>query len=207
MGRIAGVTSADTRARLVQAAAESFESSGYDGTRVADIAGAAGVSNGALYGHFESKSELLAEALRDHASAEIASLFLDDPDRHMLDLLVEIGKGLVDRSDPRGALVIEALVAARRDPDVAELMRGHLSDRTRRLSDLVSAGQGDGAFDPRLDPEAIGRFFLMLALGSLVLPAAGLDPVDPAGWSALVERLVDGLRPPDHQHSPLRRTT
>jgi hypothetical protein len=49
MGRIAGVTAADTRERLLQAAAEVFAARGYDGTRVADIAAAAGVSNGALY--------------------------------------------------------------------------------------------------------------------------------------------------------------
>jgi hypothetical protein len=48
MGRIAGVTAAETRERLLRAAADVFAERGYDGTRVADIAAAAGVSNGAL---------------------------------------------------------------------------------------------------------------------------------------------------------------
>ncbi|HET7014110.1 MAG TPA: TetR family transcriptional regulator, partial [Streptosporangiaceae bacterium] len=55
MGRIAGVSPAETRERLLAAAAEVFAERGYDGTRVADIAAAAGVSNGALYAHFGSK--------------------------------------------------------------------------------------------------------------------------------------------------------
>jgi AcrR family transcriptional regulator len=55
MGRIAGVTSAETRARLLRAAADVFAARGYDGTRVADIAAAAGVSNSALYAHFGSR--------------------------------------------------------------------------------------------------------------------------------------------------------
>ena len=48
MGRVAGVTSAETRTRLLRAAADVFAARGYDGTRVADIAAAAGVSNSAL---------------------------------------------------------------------------------------------------------------------------------------------------------------
>jgi AcrR family transcriptional regulator len=49
MGRIAGVTAAETRERLLLAAADVFARRGYDGTRVADIAVAADVSSGALY--------------------------------------------------------------------------------------------------------------------------------------------------------------
>ena len=41
MGRIAGVTAAETRQRLLRAAADVFAARGYDGTRVADIAAAA----------------------------------------------------------------------------------------------------------------------------------------------------------------------
>ena len=41
MGRIAGVTAAETRERLLLAAADVFAERGYDGTRVADIAAAA----------------------------------------------------------------------------------------------------------------------------------------------------------------------
>ena len=42
MGRVAGVAAADTRERLLLAAADVFAERGYDGTRVADIAAAAG---------------------------------------------------------------------------------------------------------------------------------------------------------------------
>jgi hypothetical protein len=65
MGRIAGVTAAEVRERLLRAAADVFAQRGYDGTRVADIARAAGVSNAALYAHFDSKAGLLVEAVRD----------------------------------------------------------------------------------------------------------------------------------------------
>src|SRR5215475_3909202 len=94
MGRTAGVSAADTRERLLRAAAAVFAERGYDGTRVADIAAAAGVSNGALYGHFGSKAELLVDALRTHGRQLLADLFAADPERSVTDLLLWIGRRL-----------------------------------------------------------------------------------------------------------------
>jgi len=89
MGRIAGVTAAETRQRLLRAAADVFAERGYDGTRVADIAAAAGVSNGALYAHFGSKAELLVDALRTHGRRLLADVFAADPAelRHKFEVL------------------------------------------------------------------------------------------------------------------------
>src|SRR5580704_5257820 len=99
MGRIAGVTAAETRERLLLAAADVFAERGYDGTRVADIATAAGVSNGAMYAHFPSKAELLADALRTHGRRLLADVFAADPDRSITDLLLVIGRWLPRRRD------------------------------------------------------------------------------------------------------------
>src|SRR5215469_10328835 len=115
MGRIAGVTAAETRDRLLRAAADEFAVRGYDGTRVADIAAAAGVSNGALYAHFASKAELLLAALRAHGPRVLADLLAADPSRPVTDLLLQVGRSLAVCRDPREYLAVEALVAARRD--------------------------------------------------------------------------------------------
>src|SRR5690242_8785380 len=135
MGRIPGVTAAETRERLLAAAADAFAERGYDGTRVADIAAAAGVSNGALYAHFTSKADLLVDALRTHGRRLLADLFATDPDRSIVDLLLVIGRWLPRRRDARGYLIVEALVAARRDQDVAEPMRAYIGERADWLGD------------------------------------------------------------------------
>ncbi|HKE75173.1 MAG TPA: helix-turn-helix domain-containing protein, partial [Acidimicrobiales bacterium] len=67
MGRIAGVTPEETRERLLDAAARVFELKGYEGATVAQIAREAGVSSGAIYAHYASKADLLADALRAHS--------------------------------------------------------------------------------------------------------------------------------------------
>jgi AcrR family transcriptional regulator len=195
MGRRAGVTAAQTRERLLRAAADVFAERGYAGTRVVDIAAAAGVSNGALYTHFGSKAELLVAALRAHGRRGLADLLAADPARPVTELLLEAGRHL-RRRDPQGYLVIEALVAARRDRDVAGLMRDYMGERADWLAGLVQAGQAGGELDPALAPGAVAHFCLLLAMGSSVV-APGLHAVDAAEWAALLTRVVGALVPPE----------
>jgi AcrR family transcriptional regulator len=194
MGRVAGVTSAETRARLLRAAADVFAAHGYDGTRVADIAAAAGVSNSALYAHFGSKAELLVASLRAHGERVLADLLAADPARPVADLLLQAGRGLPRHRDDRSYLAVEALVAARRDEGVAGPMRTYTSDRAAWLAGLVLAGQAGGDLDPALSPDALAHFCLLLAFGSSLLTAE-LHAVDEAEWSALLERVVRALAP------------
>jgi AcrR family transcriptional regulator len=195
MGRVAGVTAEETRQKLLTAAAAAFESQGFEGTRVADIACGAGVSNGALYSHFGSKGELLAAALADKGHDELSALFLAEPDHTALDLLVFLGRHLVERPPEDGALVIEALVAARRNEDLATYMGENLRERDQWLSGLIADAQVDGTVDTELSADVVSRFCLMLMLGSVLLPAAGLPPVDVDQWTAFIVRLSEALRP------------
>ncbi|WP_248958453.1 TetR/AcrR family transcriptional regulator [Sphaerisporangium perillae] len=196
MGRIAGVTAAETRERLLRAAAKVFAERGYDGTRVADIAAAAGVSNGALYAHFDSKAELLVAALRAHGRQLLANLFAADPDRSITDLLLVIGRWLPRRRDAPGHLIVEALVAARRDEHVARPMRDYVGERADWIAELVRLAQGGGELDPALSPDALAHLCLLLAMGSALI-TPDLHTVDNEEWSALLTRLVRALAPTD----------
>jgi AcrR family transcriptional regulator/ferredoxin len=194
MGRIAGVTAAETRERLLRAAADMFAERGYDGTRVADIAAAAGLSNGALYAHFSSKAELLVGALRAHGRQLLAELFVTDPGRSVTDLLLEVGRCLPRRRDPRGYLIVEALVAARRDQDVARPMRDYMGERADWMADLMRVAQAGGELDPNLSPDALAHFCLLLAMGSALI-TPDLHAVGEAEWADLLNRLVTAFAP------------
>jgi AcrR family transcriptional regulator len=193
MGRIAGVAAADTRERLLRAAAGVFADRGYDGTRVADIATAAGVSNGAMYAHFGSKAELMVDALRTHGRRLLADMFAAHPDRSITDVLLAIGQQLLR---PGRYLIVEALVAARRDPGVSRQMHDYIGERADWLAELMRAAQADGEVDQALAPDALAHFCLLLAMGSaLVTP--DLHGVDDKEWAALLARVVAGLGPAD----------
>ncbi|WP_182887102.1 TetR/AcrR family transcriptional regulator [Microbispora sp. H10885] len=206
MGRIAGVTAAETRERLLRAAAEVFARRGYDGTRVADIAAVAGVSNGALYAHFGSKAELIAAALHAHGPGLLAELLAADPARPVADLLVAVGRRLPHRQDARSSLIAEALVAARRDEDVARPMREYVGERAGWLTGLVRAAQDDGEIDPALPAGALAHLCLLLAMGSVIV-TPDLHGVGDEEWSALLTRLVAALAPAGPNQRPESEST
>ncbi|WP_157253994.1 TetR/AcrR family transcriptional regulator [Nonomuraea typhae] len=195
MGRIAGVTAAETRERLLRAAADAFAERGYDGTRVADIAASAGVSNGALYAHFGSKADLLVAALRAYGPRMLAEMLTAEPDRSITDLLLIVGSRLPDRKEAEGYLIVEALVAARRDEELARPMRGYIGGRADWLAGLVEAAQHAGEIDAGLSPEALAHFCLLLALGS-ALVSPDLHHVDSREWTELLTRVVTALGAP-----------
>jgi AcrR family transcriptional regulator len=197
VGRIAGVTAAETRERLLQAAADVFARRGYDGTRVADIAAAAGVSNGALYAHFGSKAELMVAALRTHGRKVLAEQLAADPDRPIAELLLAIGRALPRRQDPCGYLVVEAMVAARRDEDVARPMRDYTGERGDFLAELFRIGQAGGEIDTGLSPNALAHLCLLLSMGSALI-TPDLHGVGDDEWAALLTRIVAALAPTTH---------
>jgi AcrR family transcriptional regulator len=196
MGRIAGVTAEETRERLLNAAADVFAERGYDGTRVADIASAAGVSNAALYAHFPSKAQLLVEALRSRGPHLLSDVIRTDPDRPLTEALLVAGHRLPGRRGPGTYLVVEALVAARRHRDVAKLMRTHLGERSRWLAGLIRASQHADDLDPSVSPEAVALFCLLLATGSALIPNE-LHGVDHQEWDELIRRVVAAVAVPN----------
>jgi AcrR family transcriptional regulator len=201
MGRVAGVTATETRERLLRAAADAFAQRGYDGARVADIAASAGVSNGALYAHFGSKAELLVGALHAHGRRHLADMFAADPERPVTEMLLASGRGLRSDPDARGNLLVEALVAARRDDDVARLMRADMGERADWLARLIRGAQTAGEFDPRVSADALAHFCLLLTMGSALVTAQA-HSVDEDDWAQLLTRLLAALAPPEPRTHP-----
>lgn len=179
---------------MLEAAADEFDRRGFEGARVAEIAAGAELSNGALYRHFGSKSELLSAALTERGARELDALFGGADGHSIADLLAAIGRSL-DRLPPgRGGLMVEALAASRRDPDVAAVSTAHLAEAEGWLAGLIRDGQQEGVIDGRLEAPALARFCLMMVLGAALLSPTDLPPVG-EGWSRLIGRVAEAVNP------------
>jgi TetR/AcrR family transcriptional regulator, transcriptional repressor for nem operon len=73
MNKIATRSKEATHDRIVDAAARAIRRSGYNGTGVADIMKAAGLTHGGFYAHFPSRDAMLAEAA-DRAGSDAVVL-------------------------------------------------------------------------------------------------------------------------------------
>ena len=159
---------------------------------------AAGLSNGAMYAYFGSKAELLVGALRVHGRRLLSDLVAAEPDRSITELLQVTGRRLRRRRDADGWLVIEALVAARRDQAVADSVRPYIRERADRLAGLVREAQARGELDAAVSPQAVAHFCVALAMGTALVPP-DLHDVGDEEWAALLARLVAALSPPTAQ--------
>lgn len=191
MGRIAGVTPEETRERLLDAAARVFELKGYEGATIAQIAREAGVTSGAIYAHYASKAELLADALRAHSERATAAVLPPDGRANVADLLFALGRRLGTREHEATALLVEALLTSRRDAELAQVLAAALGDRERNMASLIADGQAAGELVADVSPEAAARFALMLSLGSMLVRSLDLPEVDTGEWTTFMRQLVD----------------
>jgi AcrR family transcriptional regulator len=183
------------RDRLVTAAAEVFAERGYEGTRVQEIVRRAGLSTGAIYTNFRNKADLLLAAV---GTAQVDSLFAT------IELAGDAAAGLryaghelpTARRDTR-PLLFETMVAARRDPEVAALLRRRLMKFRSLMAHAVAAGQRDGSVAADVDVDAAAEFCQALGMGFLLMEAVGLPHSDETAWRQLIDRLVDSITPTD----------
>ena len=191
MGRKAGVSAGETRQHVLRGAASVFAQKGYDGASIAEIAAEAGVSSGAIYAHFSSKAELFAATLQARGPVEMERLLaLGGEAAHPARVFREPGIHLARRRPEDGSLLVEAIVAAKRHPEVAALLLSAFVERETGIAELIGAGQEAQLVDARIRPAAAARFMMMLVLGSLLVAAVDLPPVDEGEWTALIDDLV-----------------
>jgi AcrR family transcriptional regulator len=191
----------DTLTRLLRAAADVFAEKGYDKAGVAEIARRAGLTTGAIYSRFAGKAELLADTIRRGTPEEFDILFAEHGfDGRADDILQTVGVHLVTRPPgPEQAMLLEAFVAARRDPDLRAVMSEQFFARRHRLALLLDAGKEAGIVDPELDTLAIVHFAHAVGLGFLLYEALGVPNPDPQAWEKVIAKVVHSLDPVQEQ--------
>lgn len=190
-------TGATTRDRLLDASIEVFREQGYERARVQDIARAAGLTTGAIYANYRDKAELLLAAIAAGSAKEVETLLDAGSPRSPRELLAALGTRMAFREHER-PLLLDAVVASRRDPELAALLRDSITERHSRFGALIQRGQDEHAIDPEIEVDTLTRFCITLALGSLVVRALDLEQPDPDSWQALIDRLLDAISPEEH---------
>ena len=135
---------AQTRERLLDAAASLFARQGFAGTSVEQIAESAGYSVGALYSNFENKEQLFLDLLTTRVSDRIGSVAEilaaapgsgEDPAGALSRLLVTAA----DAEAEFVALQAEFWLHAVRNPDFMAAMAGQFREQVDVLERLVAA--------------------------------------------------------------------
>lgn len=167
----------ERRRRILTATVDVLRERGFTGTRVADIADAAGTSSGLVLYHFKSLEGALSEALTTveddfyvTLEAELgASAGPAERLRRMAELAAGAGPAVGD-----WGLWLEIWVRALRDPG-ARATREQLDRRWRGcLRDVVDEGVAAGAFRTQAPQDATAR--LAALMDGLAIQLALADP-------------------------------
>lgn len=142
-----------TRDSLVVAAREAFERRGYDGTRMSDIAEAAGVSHGTVYTWFATKDAVLAAVIDSVVSDLYASLRTPDA-RDPVARIERANRSYFDayRANARLLEVVEQ--AATTDDTFRAVLAGLRHTHVERVAATIRRMQDDGLARTDLDAHA-----------------------------------------------------
>ena len=188
-------TSDDITDRLLTAAIEVFTERGIEKAGVALIARRAGLTTGAIYSRWEGKEDLLLDPLDVVLMQQIAQLLAVGPDASAADVLGSLAADLMKREAAGDALMLEALVMARRDPAFRTTLRDRMTDEESHLATLIDNGKDAGIIDPTLSTRAILTLCQAISLGFVVMGAIEKPTADADEWNTVIHRLVTAALP------------
>ncbi|ADB48838.1 TetR/AcrR family transcriptional regulator [Conexibacter woesei] len=189
---------AATRARLLDAAARVYAARGFAGATLDDVAAEAGLTKGAVYGHFGSKDNLLVALMEEFLAAEIAAqvgLFDRDEktwkrpfvgsDRWMEEL---------DETPDAFRLLVEFWLAAGRDEQMRERFLAGLAVLREMFAGFVTESAADAGLEQ--SPEAARHFAnvsVALSFGLGMIRVADREQISPALLGTALSVLIRGI--------------
>jgi AcrR family transcriptional regulator len=194
----------DTRERILDAAARVFALKGYQAASLDEVARAAGMTKGAIYWHFRSKSDLFfalldykyeqnIQPVPDELRAAAAAALRSDPRTALTFFLQTVFTRIrADENWPR--LYLEFIGQARDDDLRARLAHFHEQSKAQ-VAGYISLMQAAGLAPAHRDPLLLATFWNALFDGLMLAWI-----INPAGdQDALIARIVnllwDGMAP------------
>lgn len=160
-----------TRRRMVEAAGRRFKSDGIDGSGIATLVADVGLTNGAFYGHFSSKDDLVATVVAQQLADQVAVLHSLPVGPESVEAFLRHYLSVAHRDDLAGGCPSAALVdeIGRCDVSVREAYTNGTASMIQAIARLLGDGDPEGT-----EARAIGVFALLV--GSLQAARAVTDP-------------------------------
>jgi TetR/AcrR family transcriptional regulator, transcriptional repressor for nem operon len=164
---------AQSHERIVRTAATRFREKGIDGISVADLMNEAGLTHGGFYRHFESREDLVAQAVACALAGGEGSVSCEfEAPQTELEKCVEIYLSEHHRDNPGGGCAMTALAAdiARAGAPARDLYARHVD----KLAGLFAAKMDQDI--PAAERRADALFMVSALAGALSIARAVGDP-------------------------------
>lgn len=179
-----------TRARLLTLAGDLFAERGYLQTSIRDLGRHAGVTSGAIYGHFRNKADLLAEAINERTSALLEADTMGLPqDSDYIATLTRQASRVPKRRRLR-ALIVQGAAAAQTDEETRSRLR---EEQQVHIDKWVAGFERERerlGIDASVDMDAALLYIWAAELGLGVLESMGIEPRTTRSWTDIQNRLA-----------------
>lgn len=204
---------AQTRARLIEAAARVFARRGYQAARVEEIAEEAGYSHGAVYSNFEGKADLflavfedyMAERVRELAETQ-AALPEDAPLEARARALADQWMDRLARDRESVTLHMEFIAHADRAPELARRFGSRSMAMREAVARYIAHYQQEAGLDLAMGVDDLALVLRALGIGLAIESLVGPDTVRHDLYGDFVELLISLQRERDSTKRSTRRT-
>lgn len=164
------------RQQIIDAAAVLFATKGFDATTTAQICAAAGMSSGNLFHYFASKRDIFVGVIThdedEKASRMAVAQARDDPWAALLDVVdLLVAPATYELGPP---LVLEAMIQAQRDPDLAAWLARDQAIEQAAIEALVARAVEAELIDPGMAARGVASWIIAM-IGAFYLQAIS-DP-------------------------------
>src|SRR5947209_3149860 len=158
---------AQTRERLIEAAAKVFAEKGFAATSLDEVADAAGLTKGAVYSNFDNKEDLVRAVLEinQRRMNSISDAAGDGPLEQQMAKAGQLFGDVIAQQRAGFLLLIEFAAYALRNPDLyPDFLARHRAGRSRVAEMIEQHGGTEGA-EPWTDPEQKALIFEVIGNG------------------------------------------
>lgn len=192
---------AETRERLLDAAAEVFIRRGFQGASVEEICEEAGFTRGAFYSNFESKEQMFVELLHRRVYDEFRKMIERVPlEASPADRIRWAANDLKERYEQQEqswlfALWLECLAHAARHPDFRSFAATFWSGTREMNAQGIAASYQEAGEQPPIEPKHIATALTALDIGLAVQHLVDPEAVPLELYPRLFELLFVPLAP------------
>lgn len=196
MPKVTGQYKSDLREKIIQAAIESFAQTGFDRTKMEDIAKRLGLSKGTIYLYFNSKEDLFLaicehylKVMRDQQHSAIFSkkedLVLDS--EHFYENFRRLEQG-------KDRVMLEMVVESTRNSRLKKGMYEHRLKVYDAVVEHLNRQIEKGFIKKGIDVNGLASAFVALYDGLTVSKMLGIsDASNKKAWAAMVRAVMEGI--------------
>lgn len=166
----------ERRRQLISVASRLIAERGMDGLRTRDIAAAAKINIATLHYHFPTKEALVqavvADLIDQFRSARSGHQPKDMSALQMLRLEMQDVRTRVIAAEEQLTVLTELAIRARRDPEMARIVRRMDLGWHRQLMGILQCGKDSGEFRREIDPASAATAIMTQLRGLGYLPHA-----------------------------------